>query len=325
MTSVDQAVRGGWYELRENLRKPRALFNFLFPGNSARAVSTLVNEAAAEMENAIEGGVLEVKRRRLNLLYVELEEAEYSSEVFSRLEQLARLAAVTILIMGIERAYLSGDIPLESDGEDDDTEGASEKAKTSAPAAESGQDIKQIIADVQQIIAADPSAKMDGAIKNILLQLQKYRTEAEAFRKLKEQSTGYRLEMYSRTFAATFQSIFTSIKRNYESYQMQKQGKKPPDEFSLLQDLDTEQWSAAVLQQLEEADRIRSSLLFLSGKHTNLRGPVVEVARRRTAMGELLERETAVAAEAAGSEAAAWRLNRLMARDGARRLRRLVS
>ncbi|TVR67956.1 MAG: hypothetical protein EA427_11940 [Spirochaetaceae bacterium] len=325
MSSVDQAVRGGWYELREHLRKPRVLFNFLFPGDTAQSVGALLKEAAKELENAIEGGVLEVKRRRINLLYVELEEAKFSSEVFTRLDQLAKYAAITILIMGIERAYLAGDIPLETDGEDDESEGAGRTAAAApSAAAENAQDIKQIIADVQQIIAADPSAKMDGAIKNILLQLQRYRNEAETFRKLKEQSSGYRLEMYSKTFAATFQSIFTSIKRNYESYQAQRQGKKVPDEFSLLQDLDTEKWAAVLTQQLEEADRIRSTLNFLSGKHTNLRGPVVEIARRRTAMGELFEAESIVAAEAAGSEAAAWRLNRLMARDGARRLRRLA-
>lgn len=323
---MEHAVRGGWYELRSHLRKPRTLYNFLFPGTTGQAVSAALLEVAAELEGAVEGGMLEVKRRRLNLLYVELEEAEFSSEVFSRLDQLGRYAAITILVMGIERAYLAGDIPLEPDGDDDEDEttgGAAGAGKTTT--SDRASDIKEIIANVQQIVAADPSARMNGAIKNILLQLQKYRTEAETFRKLKEQSSGYRLEMYSKTFAATFQEIFTSIKRNYDSYQAEKEGKTQPDEFSLLQDLDTEQWTRVVMQQLEEADRIRSTLMFLSGRHTSLRGPVVELARRRTAMGELFEAELKAAGVCAGSETAAWRLNRLMARDGAQRLRRLAA
>ncbi len=326
MSSVDQAVRGGWYELREHLRRPRDLFNHLFPGSEANAVSGLLSEAAADLDNAVEDGVLEVKRRRMNILYVELEDAEYSSDVFSRLGSLSRRAAVTILIMGIQRAYLTEEVTLEHD--DEDEAGQSGGAPTGEASGETAEttmdanDIKEIIADVQQIIAADPSAKMNGAIKNIMLQLQKYRTEAATFRKLKEQSSGYRLEMYSKTFAATFQNIFNSIRRNYESYQAEQKGRPRTTPSVVLSELNTTHWARVVSQQLEEADRLRSGLAFLAGRHSSLREPVVALARRRGTMGELFQVEVTTAEDCTGSESTAWRLNRLMARDIARRLRR---
>lgn len=325
MASVDQAVKGGWYELREHVRKPRDMFNHLFPGTTGREVAPLLKEAAVELENAVEGGIHETKRRRLNALYIELEEAEFSSEVFSRLGELSRRAAVTVLIIGIERALLAGDITPETDGEEFDDEGQETGArKPSGGSAASAQDIKEIIADIQQIIAADPSAKMHGAVKNILVQLQRYRNEAETFRKLKAQSSGYRLEMYSKTFAATFQSIFSSIRRNYESYQAERQGRTHTEQPSILANLETVTWTRLVTQQVEEADRVRSTLVYLSDKHSNLRGPVVALAKRRSTMTQLLEAELNAAEDCAGSETAAWRLNRVMAREAVRRLQRLA-
>lgn len=322
MAELDQSVRGAWFEVRERLRRPRELFEHLCPDSATSRLPSLLGEVAAELDNAVEGGVLEVKRRRLTALYVELEEAEFSSEVFGRLPELARRAGAVLLVTALEHAYLAGDLVLR-EGDHEANQAPDQDDGAGATTGEEP-DIKQIIADIQDIIAADPSAKMDAAIKNILLQLQKYRNEVETFRKLKEQATGHRLEMYSRTFAATFQSIFASIRKNYASYRTQLEGRRRDAQVSALTHMDTKPWVKAVTAQLQETTRIHATLTFLAGEHSDLREPLVALARRRGTAMQLLEHESTTGEACAGDRAAALRINRLLAVAIARYLRHLT-
>lgn len=317
MATLEQTVQNMWGELRENLRRPRELYSHLHAGARSEEMTALLLETAKELENAIEGGVQEVKRRRLNVLYAELEEAEFSSEVFKRLDELARLASVVILLIGLQRAFLAGELELSGEGaESSDQDGSCAE----------GKDLKEIIAEIQKFIARDPGAKAHPAIKTILILLQRYRREADTFRKLREQSTGHRLEMYTRTFTRTFKDILASIQRNYEAYLAETRGETAVEKRpSPLANLDTGKWAAVLVKEAEEASRMRATLLFLTGEHSNLRGPVVTLARRRPLMGELLERENAVGAQCTGSESAAMRLNRLIGREAATWLRTRAS
>jgi hypothetical protein len=149
----------------------------------------------------------------------ELADAEYSSEVFSRLDALTHEATGLVLVGVVQRALLAGEVSFETGTGDAEPSGSSAKEAENA-------EINEIIQDIKEIVANDPSAKMNAAIKNVLLQVQKYREEAATFKKLKEQANDYRLEMYSKTFAATFKEIFTSIRKNYAAYIEEQEEKR---------------------------------------------------------------------------------------------------
>jgi len=249
------------------------------------------------------------------VIFGELAEAEYSSEVFSRLGELEHRLTGIVLITAMERALLTRDLAFISREE---TQEATEAAEQSGESA----DVNQIIADVKEIVQADPNAKMNAAIKNILLQLQKYREETATYRKLKEQANSYRLEMYSRTFAATFNQIFDSIRKNYAAFLEEQEAAKRRGRKSVVQDLDTRTWTRDLTHHLERLSWARSTVMFARKEHAGVREPLVRLSRRRDEFLQEITAEKDTAADAAGGEAAAHRLSRLIAQDTARRLRR---
>lgn len=321
MSSLEQTVQGWWFDLREQMRHPTELYTSLFPPAEGGAPQAVLQGVARDLEQAVEGGTLEVKRHRFTTLYVELEEAEFSSEIFGQLHPLAMRARGLILAIAIERMLLNREIPfVDQDHSGDSPE--NEPREESSGTTES-REIKEIIQDIQEIIAADPSAKMNAAVKNILLQLQKYRSEAATYQKLKEQATGYRLEMYSKTFAATFQNIFSSIQKNYHQYRQEQRDMRRQEQQSVLAQMDTREWTRVLMREMEEANRIAASLTFLAKEHSGLREPLVELARRRAITMKLLDTDRHHGETAAGGEAAGQRLSRIVALETARHLHRL--
>ncbi|SIQ38597.1 hypothetical protein SAMN05920897_10813 [Alkalispirochaeta americana] len=310
MNSLDRAREGTWRAARDRLRRPRDLLALYFQEPLQEEPRKALQETARELQNAAEGGMLEVKRRRFSQLYQELAEAQFSNSPLRHLPELASRGALLVVVVGLQGAILRdqsawGEQTLPAHGHNPPR---SEEAAGEPGAAE---EMRLIVADVKDIMAKDPSARMDGAIKNILLQLQKYKKEAATFQKLKEQASEYRLEMYTRTFSASFQEIFSSIRRNYQEYQARKTGTPL---------MDTSKWSAVVVDQMEEAHRIHATALFLTKEQSNLREPLVTLARRAETAGALLDRDQEAARACAGGDQEAWRLNRAIAQEAARRL-----
>ncbi|MEX2443142.1 MAG: hypothetical protein WD492_06040 [Alkalispirochaeta sp.] len=319
MAGLDQLAGGEWFEIKERLHRPEHLFEYLCvespPRRERDPLRRTLESHAESLESAVEGGVFEFRLHELSLIFGELAEAEFSSEVFGRLGDLEHRFTGILLVTAVERSLLTRDLEFVADEE---TQDATEKAEQTAESA----DVNQIIADVKEIVQADPNAKMNAAIKNILLQLQKYREETATYRKLKEQANSYRLEMYSRTFAATFNQIFESIRKNYAAFLEEQEQAKRRGRKSVVQDLDTRKWTRDLTQHIEQLSWARSTVLFARKEHAGVREPLVRVSRRRDAYLKEIAEEKDTAADAAGGEAAAHRLSRLIARDTALRLRR---
>ncbi len=331
MASLEQVASGEWFEIRERLRHPRHLYEYLASSRYDEAAAAVLRKAASELERAIEGGVFEFRRHALAFLFSELAEAEFSSEVFARLGDLERHVTAMILASSCQRGQLSGDLafsgPAHSEQLDDGERvapgnGTPAEEKTNTTTA---RDVNEIMSDIKEILAADPSARMNTAIKNILLQLQKYREEAATYRKLKEQATSYRLEMYSKTFASTFKQIFESIRRNYSAFLEEQQGSGSHRSDSPVRDLDVKAWVRILTGEIEELSFIRSTLLFVADKQSGMRGPLVRLARRREAVMATVDEEEEAAADATGGEGAAHRLSRILAQETASVLRRWIS
>lgn len=316
---MDQLAGGEWFEIKERLHRPEQLFEHLCIESPAeRERSSLrarLEQHGEGLDAAIEGGVFEFRLHELSLVFGELAEAEFSSEVFGRLENLEHRLTGILLVTAVQRALLTQDLEFVSEEEPQDD---AERAEQTAQSA----DVNQIIADVKEIVQADPNAKMNAAIKNILLQLQKYREETATYRKLKEQANSYRLEMYSRTFAATFNQIFDSIRKNYAAFLEEQEQAKRRGRTSVVQGLDTRKWTRDLTHHLEQISWARSTILFARREHAGVREPLVRLSRRRDEYLKEIATEKDTAADVAGGEAAAHQLSRLIARDTALRLHR---
>ncbi|MDA3949823.1 MAG: hypothetical protein PF508_11445, partial [Spirochaeta sp.] len=185
-------------------------------------------------------------------------------------------------------------------------------------------EINEIIADIKEIVATDPGARMNAAIKNVLLQVQKYRDEAATFKKLKEQATDYRLEMYTKTFSATFQQIFESIRKNYGAYLEEQEAKRRDAVGSPLDGVETKGWLRALGDDLEDASWVRSTLLVARDEAVGMRGAVVALAKKRDQFLGRIDAEREAAVAACGDEETVVRVSRLLSREIAAWLRKAL-
>jgi hypothetical protein len=322
---LEKRVAGDWFEVRERLRHPRVLFEYLCAGEGDGARggvrNAVLTEVATALERAVEGGVFEVRRRLAGDILGELAEAEFSSEVLGRLDELACRATALVLVTALVRALLSGDLAFDEGKDEAEPDGSSIKEDI-----ENAQ-INEIIGDIKEILAADPAAKMNAAIKNVLLQVQKYREEAATFKKLKEQATGHRLEMYSKTFTASFREIFESIRRNYGAYLEEQVELRKAGVGSPLEGLEVRPWLRAATEAAEAVNRLGSTVAFAAEEHSGMRGALVTLARERDSFLKKVDDERAVAVAvcaAAGKDGADERAEK-RAEERAARLSRDMS
>lgn len=321
VSSVDQRVSGEWFEVRERLRHPTELRDYLCESLSRCGVA--LSDAARDLDGAVEAGVLEFKRSHLQRWLDAFDEAAYSGDTFEKIDALLHDASVVLLAAVVQRGYLSGELKrLEPAGDEVSAPDAPTGDGSDPSGSESATgDINAIISEVRDIIASDPQAKMNSAIKNILLQVQKYRQETETFKKLRQQASDYRLEMYSRTFATSFKSIFESIRRNYEQY-LGEQGGAVDESPAFADPTVAKPWTAVVTKQIEQFSRIRAVLLHVSKETSGMREPLVALGRDRASLVGLIDDELERATEVLGGSAPAHATFRALAREEAERFRR---
>ena len=313
MSELERTVQGEWFEIRERRHHPDRIAAYVCGFEGERAFAVFARAAADGLQNAVEGGVLEFKRGQVAALYAQLAEAAYGNDVFTELASFVHRAGAIQLVIAYQRALLAETITPPT---------AESEHHTNAAGAEQ-QDINAIIGDVRDIIAADPSAKLNASIKNIVVQLQRYRTEQATYQKLKEQADVTRLELYARTFATTFSGIFDSIRRNYASYLEEHDRAERAQQRSVLVPASrTEAWRTSLLAQAEDIARVRGVARFALHEHSGMRAPLVEESRAGERVIARIESERSHADEAAGDAKAGAQLLRGLALQIEQLLRR---
>ena len=314
MSELERTVQGEWFEIRERRHHPDRIAAYVcgFEGERPFAVFA---RAADGLQNAVEGGVLEFKRGQVAALYAQLAEAAYGNDVFTELASFVHRAGAIQLVIAYQRALLAEAITPPTAESEHHTDAAGAGAEQ--------RDINAIIGDVRDIIAADPSAKLNASIKNIVVQLQRYRAEQATYQKLKEQADVTRLELYARTFATTFSGIFDSIRRNYASYLEEHDRAERPQQRSVLVPASrTEAWRTLLLAQAEDIARVRGVARFALHEHSGMRAPLVEESAAAERVIARIESERSHADEAAGGAKAGAQLLRGLALQIEQLLRR---
>lgn len=313
MSELERTVQGEWFEIRERRHHPDRIAAYVCGFEGERPFAVFARAAADGLQNAVEGGVLEFKRGQVAALYAQLAEAAYGNDVFTELASFVHRAGAIQLVIAYQRALLAEAITPPT---------AESEYHTNAAGAEQ-QDINAIIGDVRDIIAADPSAKLNASIKNIVVQLQRYRAEQATYQKLKEQADVTRLELYARTFATTFSGIFDSIRRNYASYLEEHERAERPQQRSVLVPASrTEAWRTLLLAQAEDIARVRGVARFALHEHSGMRAPLVEESAAAERVIARIESERSHADEAAGGAKAGAQLLRGLALQIEQLLRR---
>lgn len=273
-------ISGDWIELRNASRDPEQLEELL----------ALTSHApfARELASSVEGGVVEAKRRRVAKLFEILEDIKYRSKSMGQLEVQAGSIASLIFAIFAERGLLERSVPLPSERNEtvpDQTEKVKQK------------EIRDIIEDVQTIVATDPSAKMASAIKNILLQVNKYRSELENLKRLTQNASEEKKQAYAANFQKSFSDIFASIRKNYAEYLQQQAQEAQAAERKLLDGLDTKALVRHLTAEAEVLSAFRSTILYVRREQVGVLENLTRLADRKDELFAMIDRELALFAE----------------------------
>lgn len=313
MRTREQIVQGEWFEIRERWRHPRRIAEYLGCLGGSKHFDLFALSAGNGLQQAVEGGVLEFKRTQVSAMYAQLAEAAYGNRVFRELESLAHRAGAIQLVIAYQRALLAEEIVPEVVDLPSGTDAHSVQQRH----------INDIVSDVRNIIAADPKARLNTSIKNIVLQLQRYRQEQEVYRKLKQQMHPGRVEQYTRNFAATFRRICDSIRRNYAAYlEHHARLGRQAQCAGLVRAAETDRWRKLLFAQAEDMARLRGVAIYTLREQSGMRGPLIEESRGSEAVMARIDAERSHAEDAGGSEAAGAKLLRNLALHIERLLRR---
>ena len=296
MSELTRAVAGDWFDIREAARSLHALTEELNPDH------VIMAEHAGILHLAMEQGVVEYKRTVLRRFFNCLSDLRYKAiETDILLEQERRLA-VLIWVTLVQKLMCDGNLPFGV-------------AEAPAEAGEPSLEVREIISEILDAVAIDPATKSHPAVKNIMLQVGKYRRETENLKKLLGSAPEDKRAAIVKNSKAIFAEIFSSIKKNYGEFASEQARKKRPKVVNPLSPADLKPLSKMFLSQGEEFSRLRSTVAFARREQTGIREMLGSLEGQRDKTIGIVEREAEAYKVRAGSENAALRITRAFAVD----------
>jgi len=275
MPELDKRISGDWIELRGKANDFHALLEVL-------AVPTYDLRSTAEaLKLSVEGGVVEFKRAVLSPVFAALEAARYKSLAVEELGKQEKSLTSLLLVILIQRLIVVDALPLARPRE--------EKRSFGAEALQVG----TILADVNARVKAMPDLRSHMAVKNILMQVQRYNGENQKMRELLPTIKPEMRTAFLANFTRTFEEIIASIRRHYTVLLQEEvaaaQARREGFSLSLmpLKDL-----SPLLATQAKEVSRIRSTLAYAREEKYKTREVLVRLYDGRPAVLTLLEEET---------------------------------
>src|SRR5208282_3186897 len=199
MSDLEKRISGDWIELREKANDLHTLLDAL-------AVAPHHLRAAADaLRHSVEQGIIEYKRTTFAPVLVALETARYKSLAPDDMGAQEKSLGVLVLAILVQRLFCMETIPL--------VRPRDEKRDFGVDSLQVG----AILGDVNARLKTNPGLRGNTAVKNILMQVERYNTEN---RKMRELIPTIKPEMrasFLSNFSRTFDEIIGSIRRQYST------------------------------------------------------------------------------------------------------------
>lgn len=296
MSELTRAVAGDWFDIREAARSLSALTEELNPDHAFMA------EHGEILHLAMEHGVVEYKQTVLRRFFNRLSDLRYKAIETDILVEQERWLAVLIWVTLVQKLMCDGNLPFGSSPPPPD-------------AGEHSLEVSEIIREILDAVALDPNIKSHPAVKNIMLQVGKYRRESENLKKLLGTAPEDKRSAIVKNSKTIFAEIFASIKKNYAEFASEQAQKKRPKTANPLSPADLKPLSKMFLSQAEEFSRLRSTVAFARREQTGIREMLASLETHREKTLSMVEREAEAYKVRAGSENAALRITRAFAVD----------
>jgi hypothetical protein len=274
MPDLEKRISGDWIELREKANDLYTLLDVL-------AVPPHQLLASAEMlRHSVEQGIVEFKRTLLAPVLVALEAARYKSLAADDLGAQEKSLAVLLLATLIQRLFCAEIIPL-ARPHDQKRDFGVDSLQVSA-----------ILTDVNARLKSIPGLRAHPAVKNILMQVQRYNGENQKMRELLPTIKPEMRTSFLANFTRTFDEIIGSIRRHYETILQEEAAvdKARKEGFSLSL-VPLKEIAPLLVSQAKEISRFRSTLAHARDEKYKTREVLVRLYDGRQVVLKLVEDE----------------------------------
>jgi hypothetical protein len=274
MVELEKRISGDWIDIREKSNDFHALLDaFAVPPADLKG-------AADRLRLCVENGIVEFKRVTLSPVLVLLETARYKSLAAEDMAVQEKSLSTLLLAILVQRLLCSEVLPL---------------ARSPEGRRDFGVDslqVNAILSDINARVKTDPTLRAHSAVKNILMQVQRYNQENQ---KMRELLPGIKPDLrtsFLANFTRTFDEIIGSIRRQYHSILQEEAVAESAkrEGFSLalvpLKDL-----APLLATQAKELARFRSTLAHAREEKYKTREALVALYDGRPAVLKLIEEE----------------------------------
>jgi len=275
MPDLEKRISGDWIELREKANDLHSLLDTLaVPPHQLRASSDA-------LRHSVEQGIIEFKRTLFSPVLVALETARYKSLAPDDMGEQEKSLAVLLLAILVQRLFCMEILPLVRPHD--------EKKDFGVDSLQVG----AILTDVNARLKANPGLRGHPAVKNILMQVQRYNGEN---RKMRELFPTIKPEMrtsFLANFSRTFDEIIGSIRRQYSSIlQEDASADKARKEGFSLALVPLKELAPLLASQAREVSKFRSTLANAREEKYKIRESLVRLYDGRQVLLKLVEDES---------------------------------
>jgi hypothetical protein len=274
MVELEKRISGDWIELKEKANSFHDLLAALaVPSRELMATAT-------KLRLSVEQGIVEFKRSMLSPVLVALETVRYKSLAGEELAAQEKSLAALLLVIFIQRLVCTDALPVSRPRE--------EKHSLDVGSLQ----VSAILADVNSRVTSNTALRSNPAIKNILMQVQRYNSENRKMRELLPTIKQEMRRSFVANFSRTFEEIVGSIRRNYAVIlQEQLDAENGHREGFSLSLMPLKEFAPLMASQAREVARIRSTLGHARDEKYKTREVLVRLYDGRHAVLKLIEEE----------------------------------
>ncbi len=305
LNALARKVAGDWFEVREASKSPDDLVGVLqlsWPD---------ISEITEALRDSTEEGTLEYKTHALTPILSRLEEARFRSLEHEDLSHIESAFSRIIMVALIERLISIGTI-----------EAKDIRADEAPVEDQTTDDIKEIISEIQSRAKEESGFKERPEVKNILMQVSKYKNEMETLRKLTHNAPRDKAAQIVKNSQTTFGEIYASIRRNYQAIVREDVAAEPREVRNPLLKYDLKPLAKVYMDQAQLFLEFRSSVAFVRTEQFRPRETLVDLSDRGDELRKAINHERERLEAVAGKQAAP--LTRQFATASARALERLI-
>jgi len=275
MPDLEKKNSGDWIDLRKKANDLYALLDTLaVPPHQ-------ILEAAETLRHSVEQGIVEFKRTLLAPVLVALEAARYKSLAADDMVAQEKSLAVLLLAILVQRLFCTEILPLARPHE--------EKRDFGVDALQ----VSSILTDVNTRLKSNPRLRAHPAVKNILMQVQRYNGENQKMRELLPTIKPEMRTSFLANFTRTFDEIIGSIRRQYAAILQEEVAadKARKEGFSLAL-VPLKELAPLLASQAREVSRFRSTLAHAREEKYKTREALVRLYDGRQVVLKLVEDES---------------------------------